>query len=174
VQRSGEREVKAAAYISNGLESHPFNKRRPLTVDDCFQDEKPERLMERWLERQLQRKESQERRDKEWQQQEELTAAGTATAGALTLAVVVTTKAAVAVVAAGTGMAGALAGAVATAAAATVAAGKVILGGFVWSLWTYCWPQWTIYCGRKQMPRKRSKKHTFFPSDSLLQFLMFC
>jgi len=41
-----------------GLEPHPFNKQRPLTVDDYFQEEESEQLRERWLERQLQRKEA--------------------------------------------------------------------------------------------------------------------
>ena len=65
VQRSGEEEVKAAAYISKGLKPFSFHERRPLTVDDYFQEEELEQLRERWLERQLQ---AQERRKQEWQQ----------------------------------------------------------------------------------------------------------
>ena len=70
VQRAGEQEVRAGLSISKGLEPLHFHKRQPLTIDDYFQEEEPEQLKERWLERQLQWKQAQERRKQEWQQRE--------------------------------------------------------------------------------------------------------
>jgi len=52
VQRSGEEEVIITSQISKGWGSRLLNPRRPLTIDDYFQEEEPEQLRKRWLERQ--------------------------------------------------------------------------------------------------------------------------
>ena len=67
MQQYGEEEVEITLRISKGLDPQPLRKRRPLTIDDYFQEEDPEQLRKRWLERQRQWKEAQERREKEWQ-----------------------------------------------------------------------------------------------------------
>ena len=41
VQRSGEEEADITFHISRGFSPQPLHKRRPLTVDDYFQEEDP-------------------------------------------------------------------------------------------------------------------------------------